>query len=73
MKKHYINDRFVSKVEFAKQLQRCCVRIGGLSCDVTRLAGIRDKLRKGWTYTCLYPARNIRMTFRIEIEEESRK
>lgn len=72
MKRHYINGILVSKVEFERQLRRCCERIdwAGLRCDVTKFTGLKEKLNQGWTYTCLHPVKNIRKTFHIEEKSE---
>lgn len=77
MKKYFINNAPVTKTEFEKQLCRCCTKgtengvhvaagAPGGGCDYAHYNDLTDKLLSGWRYTCVYPPREINMTFYIK-------
>lgn len=77
MKHYYINGVRVGVKEFEKQLRCCCtkgtergkhVAAGARRgvCDHAHYNDVMDKLLAGWRYTCIYPPREIRMTFYIK-------
>nr|DAF05473.1 MAG TPA: hypothetical protein [Caudoviricetes sp.] len=77
MKHYYINGSCVGVKEFEKQLRRCCTKgtergkhiSAGANpgvLDYTHYNDVSDKLRAGWRYTCIYPPKQINMTFYIK-------
>ena len=77
MKHYYINAVRVGIKEFERQLRRCCTKgtehgkhiAAGTNSgvlDYTHYNDVWDKLRAGWRYTCIYPPKQINMTFYIK-------